>query len=418
MLIKGQYSADVGRANAKTLQALIDDTSKKGGGIVTIEDGFYAMAPIVLKDGVTLHLNKGVILKFTKAKEDYPLIVTNYEGETAIRTVSPISAEGASNIAITGQGFIDGSGELWRPIKQFKTTQRQWDALLKSGGHVIEAKDRAWLPTLSAYEGMIKNIQDTSEEGLKEASEYWDFYRPVMVSLKHCKNVLLKDVTFTNSPAWCLHPFFCENVEIDSINVKNPYYAQNGDGLDIESCKNVYVHDSIFETGDDAICLKAGKNAEARKIIGPCENIHIANCTVYQGHGGFVVGSEMSRGVQNVYVHDCNFIGTDVGVRFKSALGRGGIVQNVKIDNIKMVDIKNEAIILTMGYVLNRVNNDEENVMESLEDIPYFKNISMTGMQFLGQKDKIKIEPIEGRPETITNIVVNGIRYDGPTVVK
>ena len=173
--------------------------------------------------------------------------------------------------------------------------------------------------------GNHHNIQGTTEEALAAAAPYYDFYRPVMISLRHCKNVLLQGVTFMNSPAWNIHPYFCENLTVEHIQVRNPYYAQNGDGIDVESCTNVHIHHSVFETGDDAICMKSGKNAIARKIQGPCSNVYIHDCLVNEGHGGFVIGSEMSRGVKDILVENCTFVGTDVGVRMKSALGRGGV---------------------------------------------------------------------------------------------
>ncbi|MCQ2412111.1 MAG: glycoside hydrolase family 28 protein [Sphaerochaetaceae bacterium] len=407
------YDVETSRTNAKAIQAAIDKASSIGGAHVVVPSGFFATSPIQLKSNVDLHLEHGAVLKFTKSKEDYPIFVTNYEGEKAIRTISPITADGAENIAITGNGIIDGSGDLWRPIKRFKLTEKQWDALLAKGGHIIQARDLAWIESDSAYEGLLLNIQGTDEKTLAKAAPYWDFYRPVMVSLRHCKRVLLQGVTFSNSPAWNIHPFFCEDLTVDGITVKNPYHAQNGDGIDVESCKRVEIKASTFETGDDAICIKSGKNAEARTFEGPSCDIHVHDCTVYQGHGGFVVGSEMSRGVFNILVERCSFIGTDVGVRFKSALGRGGVVKDIDIRDITMVDIKGESIILTMAYVLNRINNDELPQMDNEEDIPFFCDIDMQNMHFLGQKTKLLIQPITGRADTISNIVVNGVRYDG-----
>lgn len=414
----GAFNAWTGRANAQAIQSAIDSISSLGGGSVIIPKGFWASSPIRLKSNVNLHLEEGALLKFTKEKEDYPLYITDYEGEKAIRTISPISAEGEENIAITGRGVIDGSGDLWRPIKRFKLTDRQWDACLAKGGRVLEAKETIWVPTQSAYEGIVENIQGTDSAALQKASPYWDFYRPVMVSLRHCKRILLEGVTFSNSPAWNIHPLFCEDLAVSSICVKNPYYAQNGDGIDVESCTRVEIWGSTFETGDDAICIKAGKNAAARKIAGPCTNILIHDCTVYQGHGGFVVGSEMSRGVSNILVKDCLFIGTDVGIRFKSALGRGGVVSNIEISNISMVDIKDQAIILTMAYVLNRLNNDELPHMSNEDDIPYFKDITMRDMHFLGQKTRILLQCLDGRPDTIANIEINGEIYSGNVEIK
>ena len=216
----------------------------------------------------------------------------------------------------------------------------------------------------------------TEPGALEKATPYYDFYRPVMVSLKYCNKVLIDGVTFRNSPAWNIHPHFCTNLTVRNATIFNPYHAQNGDGIDVESCRNVEIHHCDFQTGDDGICMKAGKNAEARKIPGPCENVHIHHCTVGNSHGGFVIGSEMSRGVRNVLVEDCSFINSDVGIRFKSALGRGGVIEDIYMKRIHMVNIKEEAVVFTMDYVLDILGNKEKTVVSGLdEDVPEFKNI-------------------------------------------
>lgn len=400
-------STEDGSVNAAAINAAIDDVAKAGGGTVIVPAGIWITGPIRLKSNVRLHLEKQAVIKFSKNKKEYPLVITNYEGQECIRAVSPLTAEREENIAVTGFGCIDGSGDLWRPVKQFKVTDNQWQALLAKSHYVLDTKERGiWFPTESAFLGNKCNIQGKTKEVLQEAHPYYDFYRPVMVSLRHCKNVLLEGVTFRNSPAWNIHPFFCENLTVRGITVSNPYYAQNGDGIDIESCKNVHLHDSIFETGDDAICVKSGKNAEARAFDGPCENLYIHDCLVNEGHGGFVIGSEMSRGVKNVLVERCTFIGTDVGVRMKSAMGRGGVVENITVKDINMVDMKGEAVILTMGYVLNLLNRNEEIKQDNEADVPYFKNITLANIHCTHADMAVKIEPIAGRPETISDVTI------------
>ena len=410
--ISGKLDIETGRHNARVINDKVKELSENGGGTIVIPKGIWASAPIRLLSDVSIRIESQGLLKFIKSKEDYPLIITNYEGQPCIRTVSPITAENAVNVAITGMGMVDGSGDEWRPVKKFKVTDKQWEQLLKKSDNVFETKEtQIWMPTKSSLLGNEKNIQSDKDEALEEARDYYDFYRPVMVSLRHCTNVLLSGVTFMNSPAWNIHPFFCENVTIDNIKVRNPYYAQNGDGIDVESCTNVHIHHSVFETGDDAICIKAGKNAIARTIDGPCSNIYIHDCVVNEGHGGFVIGSEMSRGVKDILVENCTFIGTDVGVRIKSALGRGGVVENITIRNIDMVNIKGEAVILTMGYVLNLLNRNETIAMDNEEDVPYFRNIDMDGIVCTDCKEFAMIEPLNGRPDTIKDVVINKQKF-------
>jgi polygalacturonase len=222
-----------------------------------------------------------------------------------------------------------------------------------------------------------------------ETEEEWQavkrFLRPVMVSLVNCKNVLLQGVIFQNSPAWNIHPLMCQNVIIDDVLVRNPAYAQNGDALDLESCTNTLIVNSRFDAGDDGICIKSGKDKDGRRRGIPCANVVVDGCTVFAGHGGFVVGSEMSGGVKNILVKDCQFVGTDVGLRFKSTRGRGGIVENIFIDGISMTDIVTDAIPFNMYYGGKSVaemladGDNPDNVTKEpvTEETPIFRNIDI-----------------------------------------
>src|SRR5687768_10005520 len=177
-----------------------------------------------------------------------------------------------------------------------------------------------------------------------------DFLRPNLLLLTNCKYILLDGPTFQNSPAWCLHPLMSEHLTVRNILVKNPWYAQNGDGIDVESCKNVVIENSTFDVGDDGICIKSGRDKAGRERGMPTENLLVRNCTVYHAHGGFVIGSEMSGGARNIIVENCTFDGTDIGLRFKTTRGRGGIVENIFINNIAMKNIPGEAILFDMYY--------------------------------------------------------------------
>jgi polygalacturonase len=191
-------------------------------------------------------------------------------------------------------------------------------------------------------------------------------------------------VLFENSPAWNIHPLMCENVIIDGIFARNPGYSQNGDGLDLESCKNSIIVNSLFDVGDDAICIKSGKDEVGRLRGRPTENVIVENCKVFQGHGGFVVGSEMSGGVKNVSVRNCQFLGTDVGLRFKSNRGRGGVVENIYISDIYMFNITTDSFLFDLFYGGKSASEaladgdstpTDEPLLPVTEETPVFKNI-------------------------------------------
>lgn len=394
-------------SNTKAIAAAIEAASDAGGGTVVIPAGVWLTGPIELKSNIRLHADRGAVILFDKNPEEYPVFLADYEGQPRIRTVSPIHAREAENIAITGEGIFDGNGQLWRPLKQMKVTEKQWKNCLEESPYVIQGKDGGiWMPTESIYRGATEGEPDVLspdadiEAALKRAAECYDYYRPVMVSLVKCDRILIEGVTLQNSPAWNVHPLFCTNLTIRRAVIRNPYYAQNGDGLDLESCSRVHIHDVSFDVGDDGICMKSGKNAVARKIPVPTEDVYIHDCVVYHGHGGFVVGSEMSRGVRRITVENCTFVGTDVGIRFKSAIGRGGVVEDIDISDIYMTNIVNEAVIFTMGYVMNNSDGSEEaNPTEiAREDIPEFKNVRMKNINCVGAGQAVKIEGLEQLP--------------------
>jgi Endopolygalacturonase len=337
--------------NTKSINAAIEACHKKGGGVVLVPAGLWNTGPIVLLSNVNLHLQRNATLQFTDDKSQYPLVKGNWEGLPQMRNQSPISATNASNIAITGYGIIDGNGGAWRMVKREKLTESQWKKLVASGG-VVGEDNKTWYPSESFRKGSsMKNpgvISPEKDEAFYQSIK--DFLRPNLLVFTNCKKILLEGVIFQNSPAWCLHPLMSEHITIRNVLVRNPWYAQNGDGLDLESCKYALVENSVFDVGDDALCMKSGRDAAGRERGMPTENVIIRNCVVYHAHGGFVIGSEMSGGARNIWVSDCTFVGTDIGLRFKTTRGRGGIVEKIYIKNISMKDIPGEAILFDMYY--------------------------------------------------------------------
>lgn len=333
--------------NTQAINKAIEQCSKKGGGVVVVPRGLWLTGPISLKSNVNLHLRKGALVQFTDNRSAYPLVNTTWEGEDAVRNQAPLSGTDLENIAITGEGTIDGAGDAWRMVKKSKLTTDQWKKLLASGG-VTNDKQDTWYPSAQSLKGAKMTIKAGQPMAYYEGIR--DFLRANLLSLTRCKRVLLEGVTFQNSPAWCLHPLLCEDITLRKVTAKNPWYAQNGDGLDLESCRNSLIDDCLFDVGDDGICIKSGRDEQGRRRGVPTENVTVRNCRVYHAHGGFVIGSEMSGGVRNLNVTNCTFMGTDVGLRFKTARGRGGIVENIFVNGIDMTSIAGEAILFDMYY--------------------------------------------------------------------
>ena len=228
--------------------------------------------------------------------------------------------------------------------------------------------------------------------------------------------MLLDGPVFQNSPAWNIHPLMCQNLTVRNIDVRNPWYSQNGDGIDIESCKNTLLYNSTFDVGDDAICIKSGKDKDGRDRGIANENLIVKNCIVYHGHGGVTVGSEMSSGVKNMHVSGCTFIGTDVGLRFKSTRGRGGIVENIYISDVDMINIPANAISFNMYYgglsvsemlAKSKEGNAVQEIHEVTEETPQFRNISIKNVTCKGAHTAVYLQ---GLPEmNLENVYLENI---------
>jgi len=390
--------ADGHTLNTRSINAAIIECNRKGGGVVLIPAGLWLTGPVEMRSNVNLHLASAAVLMFTTDKSQYRLVEGVYEGKRAARNQSPISGTGLTNIAITGKGVIDGNGDVWRAVGKSQLTDAEWKEKIASGG-VLKDDGREWYPSEQFKKAKLENASMLLTPG-KELSDFEsmkDFLRPNLVVFTQCKKVLLEGVTFQNSPAWCLHPLMCEDLVLRNLMVKNPAYAQNGDGVDIESCKNFLVEGCTFDVGDDAICIKSGKDEEGRKRGMPTENGVIRNNLVYKAHGGFVIGSEMSGGARNIFVYDCSFMGTDKGLRFKSTRGRGGVVEKIFARNIFMKDIQQEAIFFDMYYFVKFATDGERDERPVVnEGTPVFRNMHFEKIICSGAKKGIFIR---GLPE-------------------
>lgn len=267
------------------IQALIDRCAGQGGGTVYFPAGHYLTGSLFLRSNITLHLDAGAVILGSEDPKDYPIIHSRWEG-TSQDTYAPlIAGNHLENIAVVGRGTIDGRGAIWWKAKKEKMLAHP---------------------------------------------------RPRLVSFSDCSNVLIEGITAINSPSWTINPVHCQNVTIRAITVINPADSPNTDGINPDSCRLVRISDCHVSVGDDCITLKSGTEHEQADRNAPCRDITITNCTLERGHGGVVIGSEMSGGVKNVVISNCVFIGTDRGIRIKSRRGRGGIVEDIRVTNLIM----------------------------------------------------------------------------------
>ena len=405
--------------NTEAFAAAINAVTKNGGGKVIIPPGIWLTGPIQLKSNLELHTEQGAVILFSDNKDLYPVIATNFEGQDTYRCLSPIHGKNIENVAFTGKGVWDGNGDAWRAVKKSKLNENDWKALIASGGIVSVSDDGdIWYPSEQYKNGAEGSGDQNVRDDLYTKEEFEtirDFLRPVFVSIQNSKRILFDGPVFQNSPAWNIHPLWVEHLTVKNLTIRNPWYSQNGDGIDIESCKNVLVQNCNFDVGDDAICIKSGKNEDGRQHGIPCENLIIKDNIVYHGHGGVTVGSEMSGGVRNMHVSNCTFMGTDVGLRFKSTRGRGGVVENIFISDVYMTNIPTNAISFNLYYGGQSISEmmeaggmetSTEHVPVS-EETPQFKNIKISNVTVKGAQQAVFLQGLPEMP--LENIELNSL---------
>lgn len=375
--------------NTEAFAKAISQLNKQGGGHLNVPAGIYLTGLISLKDNIDLHLEKNAIIVFSEDKNDL-IKVDKTTGAKELRAATAITASKRKNISITGEGTIDGNGEWWRAVKRGKVSDVEWKQFQEMGGSV-SAKGDLWYPFNLKHQ---PNVASTMEEQEK--------YRNHMIRFTDCQNVLVQGVTLLNSPRFHIIPTRCQNVIIDGITVKCPWNAQNGDAIDISSCKDVLIVNNVIDAGDDGICMKGGAGESGVKA-GPCENINIQDNTVYHAHGGFVIGSEFSGGMKNILVRNNTFQGTDAGLRFKSAVKRGGKTENIFIDHIYMTDITGDAITFETTYWDNHVGAKQpKEAVQKAEFVPNFQDIHISNVYVRGCKNGIVAHGQEGMIHDIT----------------
>ena len=341
----GAKTTNTAVQNQKAIQKAIDTCSKKGGGKVIIPAGEkFLTGAITLKDGVNLVVEEGATLEFVFQPELYPIVETSWEGLECFNLSPCIYAFKAKNIAITGKGTIDGGGsnDTWWP----------WNGNPRFGW-----KEGMISQRIESRPRLLKNGEDGipmyNEKGERTPERVFgpqDGLRPQLVSFNKCEGILLEDVTLLRSPFWVIHPLHSTDITVRRVKMIND--GPNGDGCDPECCDRVLIEDCYFNTGDDCIAIKSGRNRDGRERNMPSKNIIIRNCEMKNGHGGVVIGSEISGGCQNVFAHDCVMDSPELErvLRIKTNSCRGGIIENINMRNVKVGVCKESVLKINLDY--------------------------------------------------------------------
>ncbi len=322
--------------NTEAFKKAIEECHKKGGGRVVVPKGEWLTGAIHLKSNVNLHVQKDATIKFSTNPNDYlPLVHTRWEGMELMHISPLIYAYEQTNIGITGSGTLDGQGKafFWK-----------WHGNPKYGGDPAVLSQKPARAKL--YEMMDKNIPVEQRIFGGES----DYLRPQFIQPYKCKNVLIEGLKIVDSPMWEVHPVLCENVIIRKLNISS--HGPNNDGCDPESCKDVLIEDCFFDTGDDCIAIKSGRNNDGRRINVPTENIIVRGCTMRDGHGGITVGSEISGGVRNLFAENNILDSADLwtALRVKNNASRGGKLENFYFRNITVGQVSRAVIEIDFNY--------------------------------------------------------------------
>ena len=341
----------------------IDQCSRSGGGKVIVPAGTYLTGPIHLKNNVNLELSEGATIKFSQNPKDYlPVVFSRFEGVELFNYSPFIYAFNQQNIAITGKGTLDGQSdnEHWWPWK----TQGRLDR---------------------------NSLFEMAEKGLPVKDRIFGdghYLRPQFIQPYRCQNVLIDGVTIRNSPMWEIHPVLCRNVIVQNVSINS--HGPNNDGCDPESCTDVLIKDCHFDTGDDCIAIKSGRNADGRRLNAPTENIIVQGCRMKDGHGGITVGSEISGGVRNLFAENCKLDSQnlDHALRVKNNAMRGGLLEHLHFRNLEVGQVAHAVITIDFNY--------EEGAKGSF--IPVVRDYTVDGLRSAKSKHALDVQGLPSAP--------------------
>ena len=358
-------TTDSTKNNQASIQAAIDKCTQKGGGTVIIPEGVWRTAYLELKSNVNLKLAKRSVLSFIDSIPLYAVpTFTRWEGLECMNYHPFIYSKDQENVAITGEGIVKGNAQVWWDLA--KTTQLE----------------------------SLKKLYDLVEAGVQPENrnclefEPTSYLRPSLIQFINCKKVLVEGIELQSGPMWTTHFIYSENVIARNLSVIT--VGRNNDGIIPDACNGVLIDNCYFSTGDDCIVIKSGLNEDGWRVGKACENLVIKNCKTKHGHGGVVIGSEMSGGVRNLYAHDCDFSETERGLRIKSMKGRGGVIENLWFENIKMDNIKREAIQINMHY-------GSSSIEPRTDSLPTFRNIHYKNIFSNNSQFAVRVKGIDNQ---------------------
>lgn len=338
--------------NTIAIKKAIQKCSSKGGGIVLVPAGKFFTGPIHLESNVNFHLAEGAEILFSTDPSVYPIVHTSFEG-TELMNYSPlIYAFNKKNIAVTGKGTLNGqsSNENWWP----------WCSSPRYG----------WKKDTPNQKADVSKLMEMADNGIPVAERVFGkghYLRPNFIEFFECTNAMIEGVQIVNTPFWVIHPIKSVNVIVDGVIIKS--HGPNNDGCDPEYSKNVWIKNTTFDTGDDCIAIKSGRDNDGRRVAIKSENIIIQDCKMYDGHGGVTIGSEISAGVRNVYVENCLMDSPELdrAIRIKSNSRRGGLIENVFVRNIKVGEVKESVLGIDLHYGVH--GNQTGNYMPQVQNI-------------------------------------------------
>jgi polygalacturonase len=382
-------------ADGKTLNTIainnaIANASKSGGGTVLIPEGTFLTGAIHLKSNIRLHLDDKAMVIFSVNPEDFlPLVITRWEGMDCYNYSPLIYGYKLENIAVTGKGRLNGQADNanWWSWKGYRGYGWKSDSPSQ-----LDDKGR---PLLMKYN---ENQVPVEERQMGEG-----YLRPPFIQLYQCKNILLQDFTIENSPFWVIHPLLSENITVRGIRINSS--GPNNDGCDPESCKNMLIEGCHFNTGDDCIALKSGRNADGRKWNIPTENVIVRNCKMQNGHGGIVIGSEISGGCKNIFVENCEMSSPELerAIRIKTNSLRGGVVEKVYIRNVRVGEVKEAVIKINCRYEPQEGQGNYPPLVQNIFISDVTSQKSKYAVYMLGIKNQV----------CINDIYISGCEFSG-----